>query len=51
MSPENVAAVVETVAQVLGRATGGAAEVQENYGRPLAVVPPEQWIRRAHRRA
>jgi NADH-quinone oxidoreductase subunit C len=44
MSPENVAAVVESVAQVLGRATGGAAEVQENYGRPLAVVPPEQWI-------
>jgi NADH-quinone oxidoreductase subunit C len=44
MSPESVADVVETVAQVLGRATGGAAEVRENYGRPLAVVPPEQWI-------
>ncbi|HEV2345665.1 MAG TPA: NADH-quinone oxidoreductase subunit C [Actinocrinis sp.] len=44
MSPESVASVVETVAQVLGRAAGGAAEVRENYGRPLAVVPPQQWI-------
>jgi NADH-quinone oxidoreductase subunit C len=44
MSPENVGVVVETVARVLGRATGGAADVRENYGRPLVVVPPEQWI-------
>jgi NADH-quinone oxidoreductase subunit C len=44
MSPESAGTVVEAVARVLGRATGGAADVQENYGRPLAVVPPEQWI-------
>lgn len=44
MSPESVATVVEAVAQVLGRATERAAEVRENYGRPLAVVPPERWI-------
>ncbi len=44
MSPESVGVVVETVARVLRRATGGAADVQENYGRPLAVVPPQQWI-------
>ena len=47
MSPESPGAVAETVAmvaQALGRATGGAADVQENYGRPLAIVPPEQWV-------
>jgi len=44
MSPESAGGLVETVAQALGRATGGAADVQDNYGRPLAVVPPEQWI-------
>jgi NADH-quinone oxidoreductase subunit C len=47
MSPESPGAVAElvaAVAQVLGRATGGAADVRENYGRPLAVVPPQQWI-------
>ena len=44
MSPESVGALVEAVSQVLGRATGGAADVQDNYGRPLAVVPPQQWI-------
>ena len=47
MSPDSPGAVAETVAmvaRVLGRATGGAADVRETYGRPLAIVPPEQWI-------
>jgi len=44
MSPESVRTLVEKVARVLGPATGGAAEVRENYDHPTAVVPPEQWI-------
>jgi NADH-quinone oxidoreductase subunit C len=44
MSPERTGALVEAVARVLGPATGGAAQVQENYDHPIAVVPPEQWI-------
>jgi NADH-quinone oxidoreductase subunit C len=44
MSPERTRALVETVARVLGPATGGTAEVQENYDHPVAVVPAEQWI-------
>jgi len=44
MSPEGTGALAETVAQVLGSATDGAAQVQENYDHPIAVVPPEQWI-------
>jgi NADH-quinone oxidoreductase subunit C len=32
------------VARVLGPATGGTADVQENYDRPIAIVPVEQWI-------
>ena len=44
MSPESSGTLVETVARVLTRATDGAADVQENYGRPTAVVPVEQWI-------
>lgn len=44
MSPDGAGTVVATVAQVLSRATGGAADVQDDYGRPLAIVPPEQWI-------
>jgi NADH-quinone oxidoreductase subunit C len=44
MSPERTRALVETVARALGPATGGAAEVQENYDRPVAVVPVEHWI-------
>lgn len=44
MSPETVRTLVETAEQALSRATGGAAEVRENFGQALAVVPPEQWI-------
>jgi NADH-quinone oxidoreductase subunit C len=44
MSPDSAGTLVETVARVLGGATGGAAEVRENFGQALAVVPPEQWI-------
>ena len=44
MSPERARALVETVARVLGPATGGTAEVQENYDHPVAVVPSDQWI-------
>ena len=44
MSPESAGALVETVTPVLTRATDGAAEVRENFGQALAVVPPEQWI-------
>jgi NADH-quinone oxidoreductase subunit C len=44
MSPESAGTFVGTVTRVLGPATGGAADVQDNYGRPLVVVPPEQWI-------
>jgi NADH-quinone oxidoreductase subunit C len=44
MSPERTRALVETVARVLGPATGGTADVQENYDHPVAVVPAEQWI-------
>ncbi len=44
MSPERTRALVETVARVLGPATGGTAEVRENHDRPVAVVPAEQWI-------
>jgi NADH-quinone oxidoreductase subunit C len=44
MSPESTRALVETVARVLGPATGGTADVQENYDHPIVVVPVEQWI-------
>jgi NADH-quinone oxidoreductase subunit C len=44
MSPERTRALVDAVETVLGRATGGAAQVQENYDHPIAVVPVEQWI-------
>ena len=44
MSPESARALVHTVARVLGPATQGAADVQENYDHPIAVVPVEQWI-------
>jgi NADH-quinone oxidoreductase subunit C len=44
MSPESAGALVEAVTPVLARATGGAAEVRENFGQALAVVPAEQWI-------
>ena len=44
MSPESTRALVDTVARVLGPATGGTADVQENYNRLVAVVPVEQWI-------
>lgn len=44
MSPERSGTLVETAARVLGDATGGAAEVRENFGQALAVVPPGQWI-------
>jgi NADH-quinone oxidoreductase subunit C len=44
MSPESAGALVAAVTPVLARATGGAAEVRENFGQALAVVPPEQWI-------
>jgi NADH-quinone oxidoreductase subunit C len=32
------------VAGALGTATGGAAEVADSFGRPVATVPPECWI-------
>ena len=35
---------LETVIRVLNTATGGAAEVDDGFGRPVATVPPEQWI-------
>lgn len=44
MSPESAGALVAAVTPVLARATGGSAEVRENFGQVLAVVPPEQWI-------
>jgi NADH-quinone oxidoreductase subunit C len=44
MSPEGAGTLVETVARVLGRATGGTAVVQENYDHPIVVVPTAQWI-------
>ncbi len=44
MSPEDVGTLVGTATRVLARATGGTAEVRENFGQALAVVPPEQWI-------
>ncbi|MBS2962220.1 NADH-quinone oxidoreductase subunit C [Actinocrinis puniceicyclus] len=44
MSPEVVRTLVEAVARALGPATGGAADVRENFGQALAVVPPDQWI-------
>ena len=44
MSPERTGALVEAVTRVLAAATGGTAEVRENFGQALAVVPPEQWI-------
>src|SRR5581483_1584917 len=44
MSPESAGALVAAVTPVLAQATGGAAEVRENFGQALAVVPPEQWI-------
>jgi NADH-quinone oxidoreductase subunit C len=44
MSPESADTLVETIARELSPATGGAAEVQENYDHPIAVVPVEQWI-------
>ncbi len=49
MSPESTGSpsggtLVETVGRVLGRATGGTAQVQDTFGRPLAVVPAERWI-------
>jgi NADH-quinone oxidoreductase subunit C len=34
----------EAVARALGPATGGAAEIDDAFGRPVATVPPEQWI-------
>lgn len=37
-------ALHEAVARVLVAATGGAAEVDDAFGRPLVTVPPEQWI-------
>ena len=44
MSPESAGALVAAVTPVLMRATDGAAEVRENFGQVLAVVPPEHWI-------
>ena len=44
MSPESAGALVAAVTPVLTRATDGAAEVRENFGQVLVVVPPEQWI-------
>ncbi len=44
MSPESAGALVAAVTPVLTRATDGAAEVRENFGQAVAVVPPEQWI-------
>ena len=38
MSPEGAGTFVGTVTRVLGPATGGAADVQDNYGRPLRTV-------------
>jgi NADH-quinone oxidoreductase subunit C len=35
---------LEAVARGLGAATGGAARVEDNFGRPTATVPPDQWI-------
>jgi NADH-quinone oxidoreductase subunit C len=35
---------LEAVARGLGAATGGAARVEDGFGRPTATVPPEQWI-------
>lgn len=42
--PGSPGSPLEAVIRVLNTATGGAAEVEDGFGRPVATVPPEQWI-------
>jgi len=43
-APGSPGGALEAVIRVLNAATGGAAEVDDGFGRPVATVPPEQWI-------